>query len=219
MFLGYLLLSTLLQKEQTNGVVLLNNNSQVSNSTYTWYDYNNYISNHNFNQIKSKFGNVDFQVRLAENSSCQTSYLVEANHNFNFPAECTCINSNFYCLQELIQQPYFLKYIWNFSNYSYDRENISHFNYLTKNISSCILNKSRTLNTEVCFPCEDYYISVEAIINRRLCWMVNIVFLLIVICFLCGICFFIFGIRTYRNRNRNGYQRVSTNRYRFFTTN
>jgi len=218
MFLGYLLLTTLSLKEPSNEV-LFSNTSQVTKTPYTWYDDDDSIAVDNFNQLKSKFGNIDFQVRLMENSSCQTSNLVEANHSFNFPTECTCINSDFYCFQELIKQNYFLKYKWNFSNHSLNPQNISQVSYLTKNISSCILNQSRTFDTELCFPCEDYYISVEAIITRKLCWMIDIGILLVVICFLGGMCFCLFGIQTYRNQTRNGYQRVSTTRYRFFTTN
>lgn len=213
MFLSFLILSFL-------SFAFTSKIETTTHMPHTLYDDDDSIIPDNIHQLKSKFGDVGFQVNLFQNSSCQSSsYVVEANHNFNFPTECTCVNSNYFCFQELIRKPYFLKYTWNFSNHSVYPSNHSEASYLSRNISYCILNQSRSFNSDICFPCQDFYISTEALINRKLCWMIDIGFLLVVIALLGGMCFCLYGFHTYRHRNQNGYQRIPTTRYRFFTTN
>lgn len=166
----------------------------------------------NYNQLKSKFGNVEFQVNIFTNQTClEKNYKnIMSINTFNFPSQCSCINSNEYCYQELLLQPYFLKHKWNFTNYS---------QYNSYNISKCILNHS--LSKQTCFPCQDVYISMEAILTRNLCWMIDIGMIVLIICLLGCLVMCFFGY-LYSRRKRLGYQTVITNnntKYKFYTIN
>ena len=76
--------------------VIGSNNSLAGQSVWSpqsFYNDDDFVPN-NFNQLKSKFGNVEFNVRIYSNSSCGSIDYLESNYSFNFPSECTCFNSN-----------------------------------------------------------------------------------------------------------------------------
>ena len=164
-----------------------------------------------FNELKSKFGNVKFKVNIYPNQTCSTDSSIQTIQEFNLSNQCTCLSTDKYCYQELINHPYFLKYKWNFTNHS-------KYNYY--NISECIFNYGK-YNTS-CIPCGDFYMEVEAVITRHLCWIVDIGVIILITFLVGGICMCLFGY-SYSRRRRFGYQTIITTdnsqntKYRFYT--